>query len=172
MLKVWRMAIAVCRSSAQELPMLTVAEIGFEQPVTIGPDDDLDTALERLLASDSTELYVTDEDGRLLGILPDFELLKARLTGSWAGMTAGQLSSLRVVCFAPETEYPVVLKAFREGLHSRAAIVQNGCLVGQITRTSILRWLTAMAVEPATPVASPKFLQTTGSGRVRCDLAK
>lgn len=139
--------------------MLTVAEIGFYRPVTIGRDDTLDAALWRLLDSDSTELYVTDDDGRLLGILPDYELLKARLSGSWDEMTAGQLSSCRIVCFAPETECSVVLKVFREGLHSRAAILQNGRLIGQITRTAILQWLSSTPTEDSSPVASPKFLQ-------------
>jgi CBS domain-containing protein len=152
--------------------MQTVAEIGFEQPVTISPDAMLDTALRELLLSRSTELYVTDDDGRLVGVIPDYELLKARLAGSWTELTARQLCSSRVICFTPDTACSAILKAFREGQHSRAAILQDGRLIGQITRAAILHWLMASVEEAPLPVASPKFLQSASTSRVLCGLPK
>ena len=152
--------------------MQTVAEIGFEQPVTISPEATLDTALRQLLFNQSAELYVTDEDGRLLGVIPDYALLKARLAGDWSETTAGQLCSSRVVCFTPDTACSALLKTFREGQHTRAAILHDGRLVGTITRTAILQWLIASSEEAPPPVASPKFLQSANTSRVLCRWAK
>ena len=151
--------------------MQTVAEIGYERPVTIAPEADLDTVLAQLLADQSSEVFVVDGEGRLLGVVPDYELLKARIAGTWEETTAGQLCSTRVACFTPGTACAAILKAFREGQHSRAAILDDGRLVGQISRTRLLAWLSNSAGKSPAAVSSPKFLQT-GAARMLCGLTK
>ncbi len=144
--------------------MQTLAQLGCEPAVTIRPADSLDVALDRLLESEATELYVTDDVGRLLGIVPDYELLKAQLSGPWSELTAGQLMSNRLLCFTPETLFADVLRVFRESQHSRAAIIEDGRLIGRITRRAVLR---ALCQNPPSPsaIAPPKFLQAVGAGQ-------
>lgn len=139
--------------------MQTLAQFGCDPAVTIRGNESLDAALAQLLDSEATELFITDDDDRLLGIVPDHELLKARLSGQWLDLTAGQLMSNRLLCFTPETPLADALRAFREGQHTRAAILQNGRLIGRITRTTLLRTLCQPQSTPST-VAPPKFLQT------------
>lgn len=141
--------------------MQTLAELGCLPAVTIGPEESLDAALARLLQSAATELFVIAADDRLLGIVPDYELLKAKLSGSWSELTVAQVMSHRLLCFTPETTVAAVLRAFREGQHSRAAVVESGRLVGQITRTVLLQTLAHSRPSPV-PVAPPKFLQAPG----------
>jgi acetoin utilization protein AcuB len=123
------------------LAMPTLAELCTDPPAAIRPDARLDAALELLVARETTELYVVDDDGRLLGVVPDYELLKVRLSGDWAELAVGQLASPALLCFAAQTPFGEALRAFREGRHSRAAVVDGGRLIGQVTRTSLLRYI-------------------------------
>lgn len=118
--------------------MPTLAEIVYETAVTVGQDATAAAALDELLISEATEVYVVDAEGCLAGVVPDFELLKARLNGSWSQLTVQQIASSSVLCFSPQTEVSDALKSFREGQHSRAAIVQEGKILGQITRRTLL----------------------------------
>lgn len=141
--------------------MQTLAQLDCDPALTIRPEASLDAALDRLLDSEATELFVTDDDDRLLGVVPDYELLKSRLSGQWTGLAVGQLISNRLLRFTLDTPLSEALRAFREGQHSRAAILQDGRLIGLITRRSLLRAL--CQTQPASHlVAPPKFLPTFG----------
>lgn len=135
--------------------MQSLAEVQLEPVVAVSPHDTAADALERLVSSRATELYVVDSDQSLLGIVPDYELLKARLHGGVMETTVERIMSHHVVCFEIDARVGDVLKLFREGQHSRAAVVQGGKLVGQITRTTLLRNLVS-GKPSATP--RPKFL--------------
>lgn len=148
--------------------MQTLADLDYTPVVTVALDDSAATAVERLIDQEATELYVVDDDDRLLGIVPDYELLKARLNGSWTELTVEQVMSRRVLCFTTETTVAEAMKSFREGQHSRAALIADGRLCGQITRTTLLR--TCCATDPGSkPIAAPKFLHSTQSIRVLAD---
>jgi CBS-domain-containing membrane protein len=130
--------------------MQTLAELEVDPVVTAFPEESAQAALERLLLAETTEIYVIDADNRLLGIVPDYSLLKAWLNGSWCESTVGQIMSHHVLCFTPQTSAAEAVKSFREGQHSRAALVQEGKLIGQMTRTTLLRSLTS-EVRPTLP---------------------
>jgi len=135
--------------------MQTLADVQLEPVVTASPHDTTGEALERVVSSRATELYVVDSDQSLLGIVPDYELLKVRLHGGVTETTVERIMSHRVICFESDARVGDALKLFREGQHSRAAVVQGGKLVGQITRTTLLRNL--VSGNPSSP-PRPKFL--------------
>lgn len=137
--------------------MPTLAELEFETAVTVGPDETAATALERMLEAETTEVYVVDTEQRLQGIVPDYELLKARLNGSWDGLTVQNIMSHRVLCFTTETSVTETLKTFREGQHSRAALLRDGQVIGQITRTTLLR---SLCGEKTSVTPRPMFLRS------------
>jgi CBS domain-containing protein len=60
---------------------LTVADLMTQRPVMVSPQCSADTALEVISRHGVSEIYVADKQGRLLGVVPDFELLKAELSG-------------------------------------------------------------------------------------------
>lgn len=148
--------------------MQTLADLDYTLTVTVAPDDSAATALEKLLEADATEVYVIDDERRLVGIVPDYELLKAHLNGGWTELTVDQMMSHRVLCFTAQTTVAEAAKSFREGQHSRAAILDHGRLCGQITRTDLLRAFCPRS-EPK-PFAAPKFLQTSPSIRVMANV--
>lgn len=101
----------------------------------------LDEALEMLVEADVTELCVIDDDGRLEGIVTDYELLKASLAGDLQErMISAYLS--RAVTIVPATAMmQQIVPLFRDGVCSRAYVCDAGKVVGRLSRATVLRFL-------------------------------
>lgn len=155
----------------------TAAEVltptGAIVPVTASVDD----AERRLVTLGASELYVLEPDGQLAGVLPDYDLLKRRLGGDGRTPCVGDLMSrvdIRASCATPLRELAMHM---RQSGRARIPVVANGRLIGEVTRTSVLRQLRSSACseidaasEPAAapetravPPGGPKFLRG-GSG--------
>ena len=58
---------------------VTVRDLMTSQPLTVRELVTVEEATRKLLERAVSEVYVVDEDGRLLGTVSDFALLKARM---------------------------------------------------------------------------------------------
>ena len=134
----------------------------------------VEDAERRIDTLGASELYAVSTDGQLLGILPDYELLKRRLAGDRRRQCVADVMSpvpLSVRCGTPLSEVAIHM---RNGRHQRIPVVSNGRLVGEVTRRSLLHHLrtcpddvfvdVGAGVEPTdrssgAPVASPKYLR-------------
>jgi CBS domain-containing protein len=152
----------------------TAAEVltptGAIVPVTASVDD----AERRLVTLGAAELYVLDPDGQLAGVLPDYDLLKRRLGGDGRTPCVGELMSrvdIRASCATPLRELAMHMRLSNR---ARIPVVANGRLIGEVTRTSVLRQLRkseACAADAASepvqvqekrtaPPGGPKFLRS------------
>lgn len=118
---------------------MTVADLMCETPVTIGPEYSTEDALDAFYEYEVTELYVVDRSRKLLGVLPDYELLKAELSGDARGARVDQLMSRSIPVVTPESDAADVARLFRAGHCSRLPVLKNGRLIGVITRSDVLR---------------------------------
>lgn len=134
--------------------MKTVGQLPLCKVVAIPVHATLDEAYSELLAHDAAELYVIDERQNLVGIVPDYELLKARLAGDAEDATVDRIMSSHVLCYTTDTPIEVALADFRSGFRTRAAVLKRGQLVGQITRSTLLR---AICEAKTSRVPRPKF---------------
>lgn len=139
-------------------------------------------AAERLLASRGLdELYVVDESQRLLGIIPDYVFLRRRLAPDTAER-AGQIMSTHVVTAGPDVSLGDIAARLRMHVHARIPIVEEGRLIGIVTRRDLLQVLTAAEsgmIEsadlvaappvPAQPPAAPKFLKSPHAAPLHAD---
>ncbi len=131
--------------------------------------------MEILLKQEASQIYVTDERDYLLGVVPDYELLKANLSRIPADASIETFISRDVATTSPETQITEILPLFRDGCHQQLAVIEQGRLVGQVTRRDVLRLLTTLkALEPETgtvnvdepvhetvsPPHSPRFIRT------------
>ena len=57
-----------------ELGSFTVADDLMTQPVAVGENDDLHSALEALLAHGTREVIVVDAEGKIIGLLDETEI--------------------------------------------------------------------------------------------------
>jgi CBS domain-containing protein len=157
---------------------MTVGDLMCETPVTVGPDCTTDEALEAFFEYETPELYVVDKSGRLLGVLPDYELLKTQLSGEARGARVEQLMSRSVPVFGVDVDAAEVAKLFRDNQCSRMPVVKSGRLVGVVTRSDVLRLMVVLRRIDAQPVKNsagpkrPKLLDTNKPSKTRKARAK
>ena len=151
---------------------LTVTDLMTQRPVTVRPECSADGALEILSRHEASELYITDKHGRLLGVMPDYELLKAELSGEARDATVEQLMSRNIPVFSPESDAAEVARLFRDGRYGKFPVVSAGRLVGVITRGDVVRLMAVLRRidSPVTPrslpkVKAPKILTTPSRNR-------
>lgn len=121
----------------------TVQQILSTEPATLDRDATIDEALAEFIRRGLTEAYVTSCNGHLLGLLPDYELLKARLAGVPGSDCVQTLISCNPVTVSPETSVEEIALLFRHGRSQSVAVVDNGYLRGCISRTDVLRIMAA-----------------------------
>ena len=123
---------------------MTVGDLMSPYFVRVSPECSADEALNILDRHEATELYVTDKLGRLLGVLPDYEVVKTQLSGEAREATVEQLMSRGVPVFQPESDAAEVARLFRDARFGRLPVVSAGRLVGVITRADIVRLMAVL----------------------------
>ncbi len=151
-------ALAACSALDEfNLPEeLTVRDLMTERPRTTTPDMPLPDAARELLSSGLSGLPVVDEDGGLLGLLSERELMRhfmatAMLTpssrftppGASAVRTVRDVMTRQVLCVAPEQSLAEVAALMTNKDVERVPVVRGGRLVGFLTRGDIVRKLIA-----------------------------
>ncbi|MFT4556174.1 MAG: CBS domain-containing protein [Planctomycetaceae bacterium] len=118
---------------------VTVRDLMTSQPLTVRELVTVEEATRKLLERAVSEVYVVDEDGRLLGTVSDFALLKARIIQADSQEPVTQLMSRNMVLLNPDMRLDEVAGYFRESCYPRLAVVEGGRVVGQLSRRDILR---------------------------------
>jgi CBS domain-containing protein len=162
--------------------MLGVArDILSTRIVVIDAELPLHRAQALLLAHQVEELFVTETDGRLLGVVPDYAVLRWHLLPDGA-QRAGEIMSTTVPAVEPDTPLAEIAARLRMHVHARIPIVEAGKLLGVATRRALLQRLgttrTSCPAESALPVRSgigvgslppPKFLKAPRARSVLAD---
>lgn len=130
----------------------SVGDLMSENPDSVTRLTNVDEAVQKLTSSKLTQLYVTDGESRLLGVVTDYELLKARMAGESGEESVTTLMSRGVATLAPEADLQSAALLFRDGRYRQAAVVSEGRLVGQLFRCDVLRRLaTSDSADERTP---------------------
>ncbi len=119
----------------------TVGDLMSENPDSVTKLTNVDEAVQKLTSSGVAQLYVTDAEARLLGVVTDYELLKARMAGESDEESVTTLMTRGVATLAPEADLQTAALLFRDGRYRQAAVVSEGRLVGQLFRCDVLRRL-------------------------------
>jgi CBS domain-containing protein len=121
---------------------MTVSQLMSRTPNIVRHDATVGEAIPLMLDDSPPQLDVVDGDGRLVGSVPDYELLKAQMAGDLdrpvsALMTSApaRIDSAMTVAF--------VAGVFRDGRYRRLPVVERGRVVGQIDRRDVMRLLHA-----------------------------
>lgn len=123
--------------------------------------------LERLLIDErASDVYLIGRHGDLLGVVPDYELLKWRMLSNPRVARASQLMTPVTHVLSPRTTLLEAAMQLRLHHCRQLPVVDQGKLLGQIDRGTLLRALSAAPLpdRPPLPVGNgPKFLQHAGS---------
>jgi CBS domain-containing protein len=112
--------------------------------VTLDPDADILAAAHTLIKHDISGAPVVDRNGQMVGILTERDCMRAALQAHYYGTPGGRVRefmSAEVKSVAPAESILTVAKMFIEGSYNRYPVVENGRLVGQISRRDVMRAL-------------------------------
>lgn len=139
-----------------ELPeQLVVRDIMTYRPRTVNPDALLREAARDMLRAGVEGLPVVDEEGRLVGMLSERELLahllstqlvggssaRTEATGASSRRTVRDVMTRQVLCVSAEQPLAEVASLMSNKELDRVPVVQAGRLVGVLTRGDIVRKL-------------------------------
>ena len=115
--------------------------------VKLNPSMDVYHAIETLLNNRITGAAVVDDDDNLVGILSERDCLKTLLHGAYNNMPLAQVGdymTTEVETIPPTWDVVAAADFFHQHVYRRLLVVEDGKLVGQITRRDLLRAIQAI----------------------------
>ncbi len=112
--------------------------------VTLRPDTEILRAVHTLLKNDIAAAPVVDEDGNLVGILTERDCMRVVLNAGYHSEYGGHVSeymSKEDETIAAEESIVDAAKLFLGERFHRYPVVENGRLVGQMSRRDVMRAL-------------------------------
>uniref|UniRef100_A0A7C2BGR9 CBS domain-containing protein n=1 Tax=Thermomicrobium roseum TaxID=500 RepID=A0A7C2BGR9_THERO len=108
-------------------------EIMTSNVIAVHPDTTLDEIAQTLVAHRITGVPVVDDDGRVLGIVSEFDLIAKR------GRTAADVMTRDVIAVTENTPAETIADLIVQQRVRRVPVLREGRLVGIITRADLVR---------------------------------
>jgi CBS domain-containing protein len=129
-----------------------ISEFMIENPVSVNPTMNVYEAAHEILTNQVSGVTVTDENGKLVGMLSELDCLQAIVTNVYNGADPGaalvsDIMTADVEVNDPEDEILAVAKSMLDHKHRRRPVVKDGVLQGQLTCRQILKAVTDYADE-------------------------
>lgn len=124
------------------LKSIKVGDYMTRHLVTFRSDMDLFTAINRLLEHNISGAPVVDSQGHLIGLLSEGDCLRGILAGAYHEEVGGNVSAYmarEVEIVTSQTDIIEASERFLRGRRRRLPVVDDGVLVGQISRHDVLR---------------------------------
>ncbi len=141
---------------------MKVRDVMTTPAITVGPDTPFAEIVDRLLSNDISGLPVVDDDGRLVGIVTEADLVskeaydhrRRRALGlvadylrgrdpQWvrkaAGQTAADLMTAAPATASPEEGLAAASRRLLEEHHKRLPVVDDGRVIGIVSRHDLLQ---------------------------------
>ncbi len=124
------------------LKIIKVSQYMTKDLICFSPGTALANAIETLLQNKISGAPVVDAQGQLVGMLSEGDCLKGILTGSYfeeAGVRVGDVMSEALYTLDVDTDIVKAAECFVERGLRRLPVLEEGRLVGQISRRDVLR---------------------------------
>ncbi len=129
----------------EEYPL--VRDFMDESFIKLKPEMNVYHAIEILLNNRITGAAVVDDEDNLVGILSERDCLKTLLHGAYNNMPLGRVEDYmtrEVETIPPTWDVVAAADFFYQHIYRRLLVVEEGKLVGQITRRDLLRAIQAI----------------------------
>jgi CBS domain-containing protein len=107
--------------------------------VTIRQDADFQKALALMQEKKLRRLPVVDDDGQLVGIIVERDLLVAAMRYLQSRVEVGDVMTRNVVTVGPDTDLNEVARTMLERRIGGLPVLEHGRLVGMITESDIFK---------------------------------
>jgi len=117
-----------------------------KEQLTLDPEMDVLRATQLLLKAKLSGAPVLDRHGRLVGMLTERDCMQVALHGFYHGEPGGQVKdhmSQDPIYVSPEKSILSLAEMFINGRFQRYPVVDNGRLVGVVSRRDVMRALAA-----------------------------
>ena len=112
--------------------------------VTLAPEVEILQAVHELIEKDISGAPVLDKHGRLVGILSERDCMQVAMQGGYHGTPAGLVKDFmsdNPQWVSPEQSILTLADLFISGRFHRYPVVDNGRLVGVISRRDVMKAL-------------------------------
>jgi len=134
----------------KRVPIPTASEIMERRLHTVLGDDDLEEAVRSLLKKHHSAAPVVDSAGKLVGILSEHDcvavLAQAAADKSHSGHVSERMTT-EVETVSPTEDVFALSTRFSQGRHRRLLVVEDGKLVGLISRRDLLKALESLVTQ-------------------------
>jgi CBS domain-containing protein len=124
------------------LRSMMVRDYMSKNVVTLDPETEILHAVHELITHDISGAPVLDQHGRLIGVLTERDCMQVALQGDYHGMPAGQVKdhmSTNPQSLEPGESILKLADLFINGRFHRYPVLDNGRLVGVISRRDVMR---------------------------------
>lgn len=134
------------------MPNRTAADIMTRKLIILSPKTDIYEAIHILVKKGISGAPVVDEDGKLMGMLSEYDCLKVMTSGAFEGLPEGKVADYMtcpVTTIKPEASiFDVVTTFIRNPIRRLPVMDGKGQLLGQISRRDVLVAIESMHDNP------------------------
>ncbi|WP_420464656.1 CBS domain-containing protein [Panacagrimonas sp.] len=130
-----------------KLDAVSVRDYMTTQLVTLSPQMEVMAAINQLVKNRISGAPVLDADGQLVGMLSEMDCMQVGLIAAEDTCVAGpvqQFMKTSVVAVSPDDSLTQLAQMFLSKPYRRFPVLEGGKLVGQISRSDVLRAINAM----------------------------
>jgi CBS domain-containing protein len=121
--------------------MAQAKEVMSTRVISVRQDEDIYAAIRVMATNEITGLPVVDEDGTLVGVITEKDVLALLYTMQDKPGTVRDFMTANVVCFDQGTDLAEVAETLRTHSFRRVPILDHGRLIGIISRRDIIRYM-------------------------------
>lgn len=122
-----------------------VRDLMTVNPVSVLMGTSLQEAATQMILAESSEIYVTDLQMKLVGVVPDYAILKHKLMHHQLDASIDTIMNVQLESLSPEDDALQLAHLFRDRRNSCMAVTENGQLIGKLSCRDLFR--TIMALE-------------------------
>ncbi len=119
--------------------MLNAKDVMTREVICISPETTLKNAVKVLVENKVSGMPVCDSQGAVVGVVSERDILNFIFSGNLDNTTVREAMSTHVLSFPSDTPIDKISLAMGEKQVRRVPIIDNGKLVGIISRRSLLR---------------------------------
>jgi len=121
------------------MKFVTARDLMTSTVITVTPDTSVIEAMDRLVRLGISGMPVVDEDGALVGIITEYDCMQFALSGEAREAVVSEAMTRDVISFPPDAQCPEIANCFAKHRIRRVPIVEDGKVVGIVSRRDILR---------------------------------
>lgn len=116
-----------------------VRDLMTVNPVSVLTGTSLQEAATQIILAESAEIYVIDQQQRLIGVVPDYAILKHKLMHQHLDDPIDSIMNVQLESLSPEDDALQLAHLFRDRRNSCMAVTDQGQLVGKLSCRDLFR---------------------------------